>query len=187
LIWQSTVCRMRGRRWMRLWHSRSRWCRWWQRWLRASCCQLKLPLSTPQFWSSVIMVLLSLYFCRLLEMHHIARQVCGNVVTESIFMAVKPTRDFMKATCGIIAPEMWDPRLVILMGCYLNMWLWDFWQRQFQWIHILWESTLSSKSSYYRATRTVWATVRRHMCWCGEWWEQPAKRHLHEQPSGLKR
>ncbi len=117
--------------------------------------------------------------------------VCGNITpggTESILMAVTSTWDFMKATCGITAPEMWDPRLIILMDCYLNMWLeWDFWQRQFQWIHILWESTVSSESSYDRATRTVWATARPHMCWCGEWWEQPAKRHLHEQTSGLKR
>jgi len=36
-------------------------------------------------------------------------QVCGNMTsggTESILMAVKSTRDFMKATCGITAPEM---------------------------------------------------------------------------------
>jgi sphinganine-1-phosphate aldolase len=36
-------------------------------------------------------------------------QVCGNMTsggTESILMAVKTTRDFMKATRGITAPEM---------------------------------------------------------------------------------
>jgi sphinganine-1-phosphate aldolase len=36
-------------------------------------------------------------------------QVCGNITsggTESILMAVKSTWDFIKATCGITAPEM---------------------------------------------------------------------------------
>jgi sphinganine-1-phosphate aldolase len=36
-------------------------------------------------------------------------QVCGNMTsggTESILMAVKSTRDFMRATRGITAPEM---------------------------------------------------------------------------------
>jgi sphinganine-1-phosphate aldolase len=36
-------------------------------------------------------------------------QVCGNMTsggTESILMAVQSTRDFMKATRGITAPEM---------------------------------------------------------------------------------
>ncbi len=36
-------------------------------------------------------------------------QVCGNMTsggTESILMAVKSTRDFMRATRGISAPEM---------------------------------------------------------------------------------
>jgi sphinganine-1-phosphate aldolase len=35
--------------------------------------------------------------------------VCGNITpggTESILMAVTSTWDFMKATCGITAPEM---------------------------------------------------------------------------------
>jgi hypothetical protein len=45
-------------------------------------------------------------FLTLLETRHITGQVCGNVVTESILMAVKPTWDFMKATCGLTAPEM---------------------------------------------------------------------------------
>lgn len=37
-------------------------------------------------------------------------QVCGNMTsggTESILMAVKSTRDFMRATRGITAPEMY--------------------------------------------------------------------------------
>ncbi|CAM6025813.1 unnamed protein product [Sphagnum balticum] len=74
----------------------------------ASCFLLSISTSAVNsaVWSSVILVLLSLPFSRLLETHHITGQVCGNAVTDSILMAEKPTRDFMKATGGITAPEM---------------------------------------------------------------------------------